>query len=78
MGSHKKQGFIGLIIVIIVAIVLLKLWFDFDAIAWLKQPEVKGVFSDIWEVVLYVWEKFLKGPAMLVFRVIHDLITKNL
>lgn len=43
----NNRGFIGRIILLIVAIIALKYFLDFDIIEWIKSPEVQEVIVPI-------------------------------
>ncbi len=74
----KDRGFISIIVVAIVAIVLLKVWFDFDFFKWLNTPEIKGFFLKIWDVMVMIWEKYLRESFLSLKKLISDLINRNL
>lgn len=72
----KKRGFIGAIVIIIVAIVLLKVWFEFDVFAWLNTPSIKGIFIKIWDVILDIWNNYVKDSFHSFVRFIKDITNK--
>ena len=74
----KKRGFISIIIIAIVAIVLLRVWFDFDLFKWLNTPEIKGFFLKIWDVIVLLWDKYLKESFHSLTKLVRDLINRNL
>ncbi len=64
MKKNGQRGFIGLIITLVVALALLKYFFDFNIIDFIKSPKVAEVFDYIKRAVLLVWNKFLLYPVV--------------
>ncbi len=76
LKNSKTGGFIGLIVMIIVAVVLLRLWFDFDIIKWFNSPEVKDFFLKIKDIILLIWNKYLREAFHAIFAIINGIINK--
>ncbi len=72
-----NQGFIGTIVIILVAIVLLKFWFHFDIFTWFQKPEVKEFFGKIWSVITMIWNKYLKETFQQLLKFINEVIIKH-
>ncbi|HEY4505417.1 MAG TPA: hypothetical protein VJG67_01885 [Candidatus Paceibacterota bacterium] len=51
-----NQGFIGRIILLIVAVVALKYFLDFDLIAWLRSPDVQSAVQPIVSFVMSIYD----------------------
>lgn len=56
MPTKQNSGFIKLIIVIIVALVILKFFFDFDVIEYLQSNRFTPVWDYIGKIFSYVIE----------------------
>jgi hypothetical protein len=74
----RNRGFISIIVIAIVAIVLLKIWFGFDFFKWLNTPEIKGFFLKIWDVVVVIWDKYLKEIFHSLTQFVSDLINRRM
>ncbi|MEK7390756.1 MAG: hypothetical protein AAB635_01305 [Patescibacteria group bacterium] len=72
----KTRGYIVSIVLVIVAIILLKVWFGFDLFKWLNSPEVKSFFAKIWEIISQIWDKFLREAFQTLFKLIKDIINR--
>ncbi len=69
-----KQGFIGLIIMIIVALVLTQVVFKIDVISYLRSlQQSNGVLGYLVRFVILVWDKFLIAPVTFVFDIIKNI-----
>ena len=55
--NKNNQGFVLKIVLIIVAIIALKYYFQFDVIEWLKSPEIRAIWEPLWLFVVrfYNW-----------------------
>lgn len=73
----KNRGFIASIVLIIVAIVLLKVWFDFDIFKWLNTPDIKNFFIKIWDIIVVIWNDYVKESFESLMKLIKDLARKN-
>lgn len=74
----KKRGFIGYIVLIIIAVVLLKFWFDIDVLEWLNKPEVKEFFTKIWDIIVLIWDKYISEIFRKFLNFINYLISRYL
>lgn len=63
----KNQGFIKIILIILVALALAKFIFGFDILEFLQRDEIKEVWDYIWNLIVLVWENFIKGPIMAIW-----------
>ena len=61
-ASETNKGFIRLIIVIIVALVILKFFFDFDVIEYLQSDKFAPVWAYIGKIFTYAIEN---GKALI-------------
>ncbi len=55
--KNDNKGFIGKIIVIVIALVFVKYAFHFDVLEYLKTPEAQKVIGPIWTAIkaFYAW-----------------------
>lgn len=74
----NKRGYIVSIVLVIVAIILLKVWFGFDLFKWLNSAEVKSFFARIWEIISMIWDKFLREAFQTLFKLINSFINRYL
>lgn len=72
--SNYRGGFITTIIIILVALVLLKVWFDFNIIDFLKSPKVSEWTAYLREVITFVWQHYLKDAFTAIWNFVADLI----
>ncbi|WKZ26753.1 MAG: hypothetical protein QY304_01470 [Candidatus Paceibacterota bacterium] len=56
----KQKGFLKTIILIIIALALLKLVWDFDIVEFINKPFVKAIWETIWSIIGPLWD-FIKG-----------------
>jgi hypothetical protein len=69
-----KQGFIGLIIMIVVALILAQVVFKIDVISYLRSLQhSNGVLGYFVRFVILVWDKFLIAPVTFVFDIIKNV-----
>gem|GEM_PF-3966057 len=59
-NNKNKRGFIKTLILIIIALALIKLVWDFDIVDFIKNPSIKAVLDAIWGILKPLWD-FLKG-----------------
>ncbi len=54
---RTNQGFITKILLIVIALIALKYYLDFDLIGWIKSPSGQKVVGPIWSVIknFYNW-----------------------
>jgi len=74
----KKRGFIGYIVIIIIAVVLLKFWFEIDVLEWLTKPEVKDFFTKIFNIIVMIWENYISPIFRKVLNFINYIISRYL
>ncbi len=57
--KSKEDGFIARIVLIVVALIAIKYYFDFDIIEWIKSPEGQKIIEPIWSYIktTYDWVK---------------------
>ncbi len=53
--SNKTKGFIKTIIIILVALALLKIVFNFNIFNFFKLPIIKDALDYIWKIIETVW-----------------------
>ena len=74
---HKRGGFIKIIIILVLALIILG-YFGFDIRDILEKPLVQKNLNYVWNFVIFVWDHYLKTPAVFIWdRVIIDLIWDN-
>jgi hypothetical protein len=71
-----KKGFIGYIVLIIIAVILLKFWLDIDVIDWLNRPEVKDFFTKIWLFISHIWDNYIWASIKKILDFINHLISR--
>lgn len=61
MNTNKKtsKGFIQAIIIILIALALLKIVFNFNIFDFLQIPIIKETIAYIWNIIKIVWDKAL-------------------
>lgn len=65
-----------MIVILIVALILLKVWFDFNVIDFLKSPRVAEWIEYIREVIIFVWDHYLRTAFFAVWDIILELIAR--
>ena len=67
--SAKKhsQGFISAIIALVIALALLKYFFNWNVIDFIKSPDVMEVWDYIKRFVLLIWTSIIKEPFLYVW-----------
>lgn len=75
MFTHtpREQGFIKLIIIIVIALLVLS-YFGFDLEKAVKDPKTQKNFNFVERTVLAIWQNVLKKPVMYVWHIFVDLI----
>ena len=56
MKINSQRGFIGKIVLVIVAIVALKYYFHFDLLTYIKTPEAEKVIQPVWGAIKAVYQ----------------------
>ena len=74
--KNNKQGFIKIILVVVVSLVLLKYIFDFDIVGLLSEGKFRVVLDKIYELGTYGWTKY-KDVLIKTFQFVFGLV-KNL
>jgi hypothetical protein len=56
-NNTSEGGFIMKIVLLIVAIIALKYFLDFDLIEWFKSDKVQAVIQPVWTLIkdIYAW-----------------------
>lgn len=72
--EKNRRGFITAIVVVIVAIVLLRIWFGFNIIDFLKSPGVAEWTSYIRDVVIFVWNHYLKEISVTIWNFFLNIV----
>ncbi|MEK7514390.1 MAG: hypothetical protein AAB587_01025 [Patescibacteria group bacterium] len=67
----NQKGFIQLIIIIVIAILALN-YFGFNVRDIFDSPQFKGAFDSTWNTLIYIWDTYLKGPAVYVWEVLWN------
>jgi ABC-type phosphate transport system permease subunit len=57
--KNQNSGFIYKIVLVIVALVLLKYFLNFDVIEFFRSPSFQNFFGPIWQNVKNVWSAVL-------------------
>lgn len=63
-NNKTNEGFVVKILLIIVAIVILKYYFDFDILEYLKSPQAQKVIVPVWGAIksVYFWvDEIVRG-----------------
>jgi hypothetical protein len=64
--KNKSGGFVGIIILIILALVAAKYFFDFSIFNWAASPQGKEALAYLWKVLAW-----LKTEALALWAYIH-------
>lgn len=79
MKKKKEGGFIGLIIILIVAFALAKYFFQWSIIDFIRNPKVLEVFTYIKKFLLLVWNILLVKPVSFIWNeVVVGIIWKTI
>ncbi len=71
----SQRGFIGSIILIILALAALKFFFDFNIIEFLKSPNVSEVLNYIKKFFEILWTKYIAGTFWYIWNnIVVDII----
>lgn len=63
MRHGEQQGFVKIIIAIVVAIFVLA-YFGFDIKGWLDSPEIKEFFFTLWDTIKFVTTDYIVAPLL--------------
>lgn len=72
--ANKKSGFIRTIILIVIALLALS-YFGFNLREIADSPTTKSNFGFVKEVIVKVWENYLKKPAAFVWETFERLFS---
>jgi hypothetical protein len=74
-----KRGFIGAIVLIVLALAALKFFFHFNIVDFLKSPDVVSFFSYIKKFFHIIWFKYIGGVFWYIWNdIVIDVIWKTL
>lgn len=62
-----KDGRILIIILVIIAIILVLSYLNFDIEKFIKSPSTQKNIHYVTDSIVYVWQHYLKGPAITVY-----------
>jgi len=79
MRNRKMGGFIGLIIMLVVALAFAKYFFEWNVIDFIKNPKVLEVFIYIKKFILLAWNLILVKPVTFIWNeVVVGIIWKTI
>lgn len=64
----SKRGFIKTIILIIIALAVLKYFFDINVLDFVRSESFQKVFGTIWDIVVAIWNDYLKASVEFVWE----------
>lgn len=67
--KNQNKGFIKYIILIIIGILILS-YFGFDIKGTVESDQSRSNLSYVWGLVVYIWDHFLAGPVIWVWKTI--------
>jgi hypothetical protein len=74
MIKKSAQGFVGFIILVVVALMLLQVVFHVDVISYLRSLQNSGgVLGYFVRFIILIWDKFLIAPVTFVFDIIKNI-----
>jgi len=59
MIKTKEKGFLKIIVIVLIALALLKILFDFDIFNFARWPIVADAIDYIWRIIKTIWDGFL-------------------
>ena len=71
--NATNGGFVRLIIIIVIALLIIS-FFGYSLRNLAESPTTKDNFSFVWDTVSYVWNTFLKGPAVFIWNLFLNYI----
>ena len=71
-----NQGIIRLIILLVIAVIVLG-YFGISLKAVFMKEEVRGNLGFFWQTTNYVWENYLKGPAIWLWDIFYNLLWRS-
>lgn len=57
--KNQREGFIHIIILIVIAIIVLKFYFKIDIEEYLSKEDVMGYFTSMWNFVKSIWDDYI-------------------
>lgn len=73
---HEEQGFIKIIIIIVIAVFALSYFNVFDMRSWLDSPEIKQFFVSTWESLKFITANYIIDPALRLWEFLRASIDK--
>lgn len=74
-----SKGFIGTIVIVVIGLALLKYFFDWNIIEFLKSPKVIETFYYIKKFIVLIWDKFVATPASFLWNdIVINIIWKTI
>jgi len=62
---NGEKGFLQIIIIVIIALILLNYFFDFNIITFLGQDKIQSTFSYIWnDIIVFLWVNYIGAPII--------------
>lgn len=71
--SYQKQGFIQIIIILVLLIIILSL-LGVSLSALFQNPILRDNFGFIWDWATYVWDNYLSGPFWYIYEIFIEII----
>ncbi len=79
MKRNRQGGFVGLLIMLVVALALAKYYWDWSFADFIHSHGVAEILSYLKKFILLVWDKFLVGPVVFIWNsVVVDILWKGL
>jgi|GEM_PF-1945567 len=77
--SKKQTGFIGPIILVVLALIAVKYFYDFDIVKYLTHDKTGGVFEYIKRFFEIVWTKYIAGTFWYLWNnIVIDVFWKGI
>jgi len=75
----KQAGFIGTIALVVVTLITIKYFFDFDIVKYLTSDKAGGVFEYIKRFFEIVWTKYIAGTFWYLWNnIVVDVFWKGI
>ena len=68
LNENRSAGFISIIISLVIALALLKYFFDWNVLDFIKSPDVTEVWDYIKRFVLLIWTNIIKEPFLYIWN----------
>jgi hypothetical protein len=76
--KNSNKGFIGTIIIVVIALAVSKYFFNFNVIEFFTSPKVTEVFNYIRKFLEIVWTKYIGGSFWYIWNnIVVDVIWKT-